>query len=321
MKKRIVVLLVAAFVIFGLSLYASGAKDSGTEGKAAATGEPQYGGTLTYIQRPEGSEGIPDVGSPLYPMHYFISPIAERIFRGDVETFGPRGTGEFRFHSQLFPEKYLVGNMVEGWDITPDKFTLHVREGVYFSGKSINPVMKEPREYTADDFVFNLEYLLEGTAGAATKASNWIKSINATDKYTVVLETSFLHPEWYMAITGLSGYQVAPESIKAGARDWNNIVGTGPFYLKEYQPGSHFIYERNDLYYRKTTIDGKEYQIPFVDKAIYPVVKDEATAIASIRTGKIDMHHFVDWVYQESLGKTSPDLLSSSLDYGGGFTT
>jgi aldose 1-epimerase len=37
------------------------------------------------------------------------------------------------------------------------------------------------------------------------------------------------------------------------------------------------------------SIDGKEYQTPFVDKMVLPIIKDELSMIASLRTGKIDV--------------------------------
>jgi peptide/nickel transport system substrate-binding protein len=73
--------------------------------------------------------------------------------------------------------------------------------------------------------------------------------------------------------------------------------------------GSQATYERNPNYWGKTTIDGKEYQTPFIDKMIWPVIADESTQIASLRTGKIDWAEAVSPRYGETLAKTSPDLV------------
>ena len=241
---------------------------------------------------------------------------------GDIEKFGVRGTGEYTFTAEKqHPLKYSKGALAESWEITGDKVVLNIRRGVYWTGLSINPVM-EKRLYTADDYVFNLRRFLDMPGGTGLRGQAWIstpyaETIYAEDDYTVVIETDFFHPEWYYQLIGIFGQQLSPETVAAGPRQWENLVGTGPFYIKDYAPGSYMIYGANPYYYRTTTVDGIEYKVPFVDEMIAPLVADEVTQVAALRTGKLDALTYVDTPYMPSLAKTNPELLNRVAGWDG----
>jgi len=61
--------------------------------------------------------------------------------------------------------------------------------------------------------------------------------------------------EWIatLATTYGSG-QYCPETVKAGASDWKNIVGTGPFKYQDYVVGSYISMPRTRYYYGKANI-------------------------------------------------------------------
>ncbi len=288
------------------------------EEEEPVAGVPVYGGVPTIVNRTGPHAGIPDPhAGGNYPSWYFYHPVLERIIVGDIEKYGlGRGgsnEGEWDFAQIAWPPfKYQSGRLVESWEVTADKIVLNIRPGVYFSGISPNPVM-ESREYTADDNVFNLRRMLEMGIGASLAAMDLIKTpyeehIYAEGRYTVVIETTRFDPEWWFNLIYQSA-QIAPESVEAGPREWENMVGTGAFTIKEFVPGSHIEYGRNPNYWRKTTINGIEYQLPFLDGFIKPILDDEATTIAALRTGTFDAYLYADWVYVDSLTATTPDLL------------
>ena len=102
-----------------------------------------------------------------------------------------------------------------------------------------------------------------------------------------------------------------PEMIAAGADTWENQVGTGPWMLKEYVVGSHMTYVRNPEYWDTTTIDGVEYQLPFIDELIWPIIPDQPSQIAARRTRALDFMMPVPNVYWHNLDQTAPELLSN----------
>jgi peptide/nickel transport system substrate-binding protein len=281
---------------------------------SVATEGPQYGGTFNYLIWGTADAESADIFVDIWPALEYVSPILEKLANGNMDKYGPKGTGEYTFGPQpTVPYKYIEGNVVERWEATTEKATLHIRPGVFWSGISANPGIMERREYVADDLVFNLHRYLETPRGAGVVSSDFIatpydQSIYATDKYTVVIEFKRYYFEWWPNIL-LNFEQVAPETVEAGPKDWNNLVGTGPFVVKEYVSGSHMAYARNPDYWKTTTIDGKEYKTPFVDELLWPFIVDDSTQIAALRTAKLDAHLNVDVSHQPSLDKTNPELL------------
>lgn len=81
--------------------------------------------------------------------------------------------------------------------------------------------------------------------------------------------------------------------------------------FEEYVEGSFMSYVRNPNYWDKATIEGKQYELPFLDKFVMPIMPDQSSQIAALRTGKLDRHATVVPKFEESLAKTSPDLVKS----------
>ena len=310
-----IVALAVMAIVPGLAFGSAQAADpEPAPAAAAASGEPQYGGTFTYLIWGTADAESADVHVDIWPALQYVSPILERLANGNIDKYGPKGTGEYTFGPQpTVPYKYVDGNVVERWDVTPDKATLHVRPGVFWTGMSVTPGVMERREYTADDLAINLRRILESPRGGGVVSSDFIRppyseSIYAQDDHTAIIEFKQFYFEWWTNIL-LSFEQMAPEVIAAGPKDWNNMVGTGPFVVKEYVSGSHIAYKRNPDYWKTTVIDGKEYQTPFVDEMVWPFIADESTQIAALRTATLDAHLNVDVSHQESLDRTNPDLL------------
>jgi peptide/nickel transport system substrate-binding protein len=127
----------------------------------------------------------------------------------------------------------------------------------------------------------------------------------------VVIETSKFSADWLSQIAMNAASQIYPrEVVAAGAADWNNLVGTGPYLFNEYVVGSYFSYFRNPDYHDKTTIDGIEYDVPFVDEMRWPIIPDDSTKLASLRTGKVDIWFATPVLFKETLEDTTGLLLN-----------
>ena len=77
--------------------------------------------------------------------------------------------------------------------------------------------------------------------------------------------------------------------VEAGAANWKNVNGTGPFMLSDFVSGNSNTYVRNPIYWDKEKIGGQEYKIPFVDKLVYRTIKGRGAQHAALRTAKIDL--------------------------------
>jgi len=55
----------------------------------------------------------------------------------------------------------------------------------------------------------------------------------------------------------------------AGATNWKNGNGTGPFMLTDFVQGNSNTYSKNPIYLGQGEDRRSEYKLPFVDKVIY----------------------------------------------------
>jgi peptide/nickel transport system substrate-binding protein len=118
---------------------------------------------------------------------------------------------------------------------------------------------------------------------------------------------------------GMNMGAIQPSEMAAAntpTENWRNSVGSGPFILTDYVSGASATYTRNPAYWGKTTINGTEYQLPFIDKLVYPLISDISTQIAAVRVGKIDWHPFVEMTNQATLASSSPKLIMDKYFYG-----
>src|SRR6202158_3809571 len=153
-------------------------------------------------------------------------------------------------------------------------WTIHIRPGIYFADDPVFGGKK--RELTAADFVYAwkrvvdprvrspnsdlLEHKLVGLDAAVAKAKASgrfdydaeIQGVQAPDRYTLRLE--LVQPDYTFLelLDSTSLRAVAREAIDKYAdesgRAMHLPVGTGPYRLKEWQPGRRIILEANPGY-------------------------------------------------------------------------
>jgi len=287
------------------------------EEEEPVAGEPQYGGMVSnYLWggEPGGADHVVDD----WPSIAYTGPVIEHLLMGDFETYGPRGTGEYSFGFGGWSRDVCTrGSIAESWEITPDrdKLIFHIRPGIMWAAYGLEHVM-EPRELTAEDVAWSLNRSIDGPMmGGGMRAENggWIGSLYVLDDMVVVEAAEDKFVPSLIGLQHLTGGWAtgiyAPEVVAAGASDWNNLVGTGPFMFKECIAGSYISFTRNPHYWDTTTINGVEYEIPFIDELVYPVIPDESTLVAALRTGALDVWYSVPVVYGDTLTQTSPELL------------
>ena len=302
-------------------------------------GVPQYGGTLTGIHWSGNTAGIPDPVT--WPAQMYLGPVSDMLLVRNIEEYGWTTTADVvgEIEGSL---KFYKGWVVDSWEVTADKITFEVRPGIYWAAEGREHIM-ESREYTAQDLVFNILYRFGAKAEADIPWSPWMKYVLPTelatesrllllpgydedaywpiayaeDKYTAVIETNFFDSEWWYRLTTFHGREFPREMVIAGSDKWENLIGTGPFILTEHVPGSHIEYRRNPNYYGTTTINGVEYPLPFVDTFVMPIMADEPTMFAALKTGVLDIHMLVNATYKAKLAQTNPELQFTYFPLGG----
>ncbi len=322
MKKKFLWLGVSFLLVAALVLTACGPAVPGEQEEEEEEEEevvPQHGGTLTAFwpsAKFQMSEpASPDIGDGYWAPTQWLAPVQDTPFIGDFVKYGPKGTGAFAFDLAGYnPEEFMMGALIESWEVSPEQTVWHVRQGVYWQADHVD--FMETREVVAEDIVADLLYFREAPGGVSLR--EWSGDIYATDKYTLVIEFAKYDPIWFYII----GYEdraliEPPETRAAGADRYANQVGTGPFVIEEYAIGSHIKYVRNPNWWlsqvRPCVIDGVEYEVPFVDELILPIIPDVGTSIAALRTGLIDYYPYVDPEYWDHLDEAAPWLVAKKF--------
>ncbi len=160
--------------------------------------------------------------------------------------------------------------LCDSWDVDIEAktTTLHLRQGVMFHDGS---------ELTAEVVKWNLDKIIEYGNGSVIKDPT---SIEVVDKYTLKVTWKDFNVDQDAAL-----YQVPIYSQKAfedHGLEWciNNVVGTGPFEMVEYEVDSHLTFKRFDNYWQ----EGK----PYLDEYKIQIIPDEANQMTAFVNGEID---------------------------------
>ena len=246
---------------------------------------PEYGGTLTFAgEVPAHSDTFmtADAG-PL------VSSVVEKLSHGDWAL----DRDVFAWLSQYLPWEYMKPFLAESWSQPdPNTIVIKIRQGVQWHDK---PPMNG-RELTAKDIEYNYHRYLGMGSGFAEASGEFgavtpsLESIKATDKYTVVFKLG--EPQidaLEQLVTNASAFMYPPEVIEqyGDAKDWKNLVGTGPFELVDKVPDTSITYVKSPNYWG---YDEKypENRLPYVDEIRWVVMPEEATRLAAMRSRKID---------------------------------
>lgn len=278
-------------------------------------GEPEYGGTITLR---EASLTIDlDPGSSYGGLY---------VYSGDY-LWVPDWTVDrntWKFNTQYVPQEYWNGCLAESWEtINPTTIRVYLRQGIHWQDK-------EPtngREFTAEDVQFHYDRIL-GTGNGFTQISGFwggrlknIEKVTAVDTYTVDFTFKAAGYLNFLTIADLKGmnWVEAPEWYalgESGMKDWTNLTGTGPWIIQELVSGSSATFERNPDYwgYDERYPDN---QLPYADELKILQIADSATALAALRTNKIDVMTSVQWQDQQTLASSSTDLEQAALPSAG----
>jgi peptide/nickel transport system substrate-binding protein len=99
--------------------------------------------------------------------------------------------------------------------------------------------------------------------------------------------------------------------------DWHNALGTGPFMIKDYVPGSAITMVKNPDYWQTNPVGpGKGDKLPYLDGMTIYIIPDTYTQQASFRTGKLDALPGILWEDWQNLLNTMPYKPSYVQTYG-----
>jgi peptide/nickel transport system substrate-binding protein len=273
-------------------------------GVAAQAEQPKYGGTLQLGV----SVGVLtwDMADWNAAQNHDAGPFYEPLLVGDLAKSKRHG-GLHAFTSEAWvPSDAVKGELAESWKWTnPLTLEIKLRKGVKFPAK---PGVMAERELVADDVVFSFNRM-NSSPKRTPNYYDYLEKVEATGQHTVTLKFKQYHTEWdYRFGWGYYSGIMPKEVAAAGAANWKNLNGTGPFQLVDYVQGNSSTYARNPIYWGKEKIGGKEYKLPFIDTLVFRTIKDETTQHAALRTGKLDILENIRWQAVDELKKNAPQL-------------
>ena len=180
-----------------------------------------------------------------------------------------------------------VPDIAQSYQISEDGrvYTFRLREDVYFH---------DGRQVKAQDFKYSWERACDPATGSQTAAtylgdivgvkdvlageSEEISGVEVIDDY--ILKVTIDEPESYFLykMTYVTSFVVDKDNVAAGAEWWRQPNGTGPFKLWQWQEGSLFVLQKNELYY------GEKAKLDFVVFNLWAGIPMDL-----YETGKIDV--------------------------------
>ena len=142
-----------------------------------------------------------------------------------------------RISHELKPEPQLAYK----WDVNSsgDEWTFHlVKNAKFHNGRPL----------TAADVKFSIDRILDPkTASKGAKALGPIDEVIVKDDYTVVFKLTGPYADLALQLGNTFSRIIAKENVEDIA---NKPIGSGPFVLKEYVPGSKAILVKNKDYFK-----------------------------------------------------------------------
>ncbi len=221
-------------------------------------------------------------------------PVTLRVAnQGDVLSLDPHTLNEavqLAFLNNIFeslvtrdPQLKVIPSLATAWRLkNPTTWQFDLREGVSFH---------DGAPFSADDVTFSLDRARgEGSDVRAQLAS--IKEVRKTGALQIEIETLrpnpilpdvitnilILNKRWAEANDGLKPIDRKRSAESAAALKAN---GTGPFRLRERQPGVRTVVTKNGQWWGKSQSN--------VDEVIFQPIANDATRVAALISGQVDM--------------------------------
>jgi peptide/nickel transport system substrate-binding protein len=183
--------------------------------------------------------------------------------------------------------------LAKSWKVSPDgrRYILQLRRGIRFS---------DGQPFDADDVVFSFQVYLDEKINSPQRDLLVVGGkpivVRKISPYTVELEMAqpYAAAERLFDSVAILPRHVLEADYRAGklAQDWglntapSDIVGLGPFRLKEYVPGQRLVLQRNPYYWK---VDRRKTRLPYLDEIVFLFVSSEDAQVLRFTAGDTDL--------------------------------
>jgi ABC-type transport system substrate-binding protein len=194
--------------------------------------------------------------------------------------------GLVRFDSSL----KIQPDLATSWSVAADgkTWTFHLRTGVKFT---------DGTPFDAQAAVFNLNRMISPTTNN-TNRPIWdiFASAKVIDASTIELVTKAPSGQVLNDLAHASALMVSPAAVQKYGKDYGiHPVGTGPYMVKSFQPGTELDLVANPNYW------GGKPNLAGID---FKSIPDSATRIAALQSGQVDV---IDTVPPENVAQLQSD--------------
>ncbi|OZV13324.1 peptide ABC transporter substrate-binding protein [Tissierella sp. P1] len=183
---------------------------------------------------------------------------------------------------KLDASKQIIPDLATKWDVSEDgkAITFYLRKDVkWHDGENVT---SEDVKYTFDTIKANESYYMSSRLSI-------VDSIDTPDDYTVVFNMNQADVS-FIADLGWYATFILPEHVYNNGQPWEenpaskNPIGSGPFKFSEFKQGESITLIPNPNYHEGA---------PKLDKIIFSIIPDDATAVQALLNGDIDVYENV----------------------------
>jgi peptide/nickel transport system substrate-binding protein len=167
-----------------------------------------------------------------------------------------------------------VPELAESWEASPDgmMWNFKLRSDVVFhNGKTMD----------SDDVVYSLNLHRPPNQSVATYLFSSVRGIKTDGKLNIRIEMNQVNPDMPIYL----GY-LDPIIVPNGFNDFQNLIGTGPFKLKSFQPGVRMLTERNKSYFKSG--------LPYLDEVETLAIPNAQARLNALLAGDVEFITRVD---------------------------
>ena len=234
----------------------------------------------------------------------FVRKMAGIPTNWDILQGGGSGASEYLapVYSQLLqwsPEDgvTILPDLATSWDISNGglTFTFNLRPDAMFS---------DGQPVTADDVKWTYERIIDPPEGMVTPRAGavpeLVESMDIVDDHTIAFNLTY-SAAIFTAEVASGFHSIEPKHLLEGRLFGGpeDVIGSGPWKVKELDPDVFLDYERNPLYH----LDDR----PYLDGVRHTVIADPAAAVAAFEAGKV---HITDQTFPETTRSEAEEVIA-----------
>jgi peptide/nickel transport system substrate-binding protein len=160
---------------------------------------------------------------------------------------------------------------------------------------------------TADDVRFTFETIVNPkapTAGATSVTSLDVANMKVLDRRTLRIPCKRSFSSFVQVLAGSNYFNIIPVGF-----DVRRPVGTGPYKVGSFNPGTQAVFERFPNYWQS--------RLPYTDRLVISDFSDETSQVAALQAGQVDAINSLSGASATTLRTSGTKIIVSE---SGGFT-